>query len=784
MRTSRSECGHDTAGAWILATPRRATAAVWRARLLMVDWAGLKPRREHRSGDGHAARWGTGGGASGAPASEIGAPHSWRRGPFAGVWPLLAVAATAFGVKAIVLAHLGSHPLLQPLGELDTAFYVELGRKVASGGVLAVTESFFVAPLYVYFLAVIFALGGTIETVRFVQIVLGTSAVGFIYVAARHWFGSAAALIAAVLAELTGLFTFYEILILPAALDSFLVAITLACVTLARRRSHWWPWAAAGLTSGLFVLNRPNALLYAVVLAMWPALLWWRARCRRTPGPRAVHLLALPAALLIVIGANAFRNHAVSGEWVLVSSHGGLNFYIGNGPDADGTYSRIPGITPSIAGQARDAKRMAEMATGRELSAGAVSAYFYRRAWAWIVDHPAAGVRLWIRKVSLLLNRVNAPLNFSYAYYSEQSAVLRVLVVGPWLLLPIGLAGLLLGQARRVRDGYWMWASFVPLYGVSVVAFFVSSRYRMPLLVPLCVTAAGALAWGWEQVRARRVKVLLWPAVAAAGVAAIVHWPLGLDDGRGFEQTRQAVWFIEQGRFDEARDYVARVARVHKRPGLLHYRVGLALAGAGRFDEAIPQFQRSMELDATQLATRLELGQALVVTGRAGEAVSHLSAAAHGGERVEVAAPWLIRALAASGNRQRAIALIGTWPQTIAESRPETALDLGTMALELGSPPASERWLRLATSRLPASAEAHENLGVALLLQERVHESIASLEAARRLDARRTSARLNLAAAYARAGRVADARAEAGEAQRLDPTEPRAAALLKALGGR
>ncbi len=40
---------------------------------------------------------------------------------------------------------------------------------------------------------------------------------------------------------------------------------------------------------------------------------------------------------------------------------GGLNFYIGNSPGADGTYQRLPGITPSIVGQTRDAMALAEL---------------------------------------------------------------------------------------------------------------------------------------------------------------------------------------------------------------------------------------------------------------------------------------------------------------------------------------------------------------------------------------------------------------------------------------
>ena len=690
------------------------------------------------------------------------------------------VVTIALAVKALVLVQLGGHPLLQPLGELDTAFYVDLAQRVAADGPLAVTEPFVVSPLYVYFLAGVFTLGGSLTAVRAIQIVLGAAAVGLLFVTTRYWFGPRAAWIAAALAILTGLFTFYEILILQAALDPFLVALTLALVSRAQPEAgHRWR-LAAGMAAGLLALNRPNALAYGVVVAIWLATRAWRLQTTRRAAFRRA--LVFPAALLLVLGANALRNHVASGEWIAVASHGGLNFYIGNHAEADGTYRPVPGITPSIAGQARDTTRVAEKALGRQLSAAEVSAYFYRQALDWIRSHPVDAARLFARKTALVVNQANVPLNFSYAYYSqEEPSLLRVLAIGPWLLMPLGLVGLFVRSARRRGPGFWMWASFVPVYGLSTAVFFVTSRYRMPLLLPLCGLAAAALVWGFDRARARCGAALSRFALALVAAAGLVNWPLGLDDGRGFEQTRQAVWLVEQGRFEDVRTYVARLAPGHSHPGLLHYRVGRALAESNRFDDAIEQFRLALAAEPAELATRLELGQALTVTGRAADALPHLTAALEGGHRADVAAPWLVRALVAAGDRERAVALLAAVPEAIA-ARSDTALDLGTMALELDAPVPAERWLRLAVTSESDRAEAHEKLGVALLLQDRVDNAIVSLETARRLDPASASARLNLAVTYARAGRLKDARTEAREAARLDPGEPRTLALLRKLG--
>lgn len=710
-------------------------------------------------------------------------------------WTVLLTATIV--LKGTVLGQLHDHPLLQPHGALDTSYYLDLARTLAAGGPRALGEPLFVSPLYLYFLAAVFALGGGVLAAKVVQIGLGTAAVGLVYATARLWFGDRAALVAATLAMLTGLFTFYEVLILQAALDPFLVAVLLYAVSqaVARGRLRWI--AAAGAAGGLLGLNRPNALVYAGLLPLLLAVHVWR---RGSPGavaagggpegapPRARAAgwaaAACLAGLVPVLALNGLVNYLASGEVLLVASHGGLNFYIGNHENATGTYVPVPGIDASIAGQARDALRVAETATGRRLSHAEVSRYFYGQAWAWIARHPTDALRLFGRKLLILLNAVNVPLNYSYAYYSrDEPTLLRWLLAGPWLLIPLGLVGLLRSSPGRERAGWWVWAAFVPVYALAVAAFFVSDRYRMPMLIPLSVTAGAAMVNLLEQARARRFGSLAPRLVAVAGLAAVAHWNLGLDDGRGGEQTRQALWLIEQGRYQDARRYVARIASAHSHPGVLHFRVGRALASAGRFDEAIEHLQAALVIDR-QPAIHLELGQVLVTAQRSREAVAHLEAAMAAGYHREIAAPWLVRALVLSGERDRAAALLASLPDEVGRNRWESAVDLGTLALELGRAVEAERWLQLAVLQVPDRAEVQEHLGVARLLAGRPQEAVGPLELACRLDPRRASAQLNLAVAYAAVGRLSEAQVRAREAARLDPQEPRARALLATVSAR
>ena len=538
--------------------------------------------------------------------------------------------ATAFVVKLVVLMQLWNHPLLQPHGELDTAYYIALGRRIASEGVLAPIGAFFVSPLYVYFLAAVFAAGGSLLAAQLIQIGSGRCGGGTVV---RHRTALVWRTSGSRRRRTRDSDGRLHVQRGPDPSVSIGSVPRVVCALRAHpddggRREHGRarPLAAS---LGLLALNRPNALVFAVAAAagvfVSPVAAHGGGSDRRGPRrwwARVNRATVLMASLLTVLAANAARNYAVSGDVVLIASHGGLNLYIGNHDRADGTYTPVPGITPSIAGQAGDSTRVAESSAGRRLSPGEVSDYFAWRAIDWVTEHPADALRLTIRKIGILLNRVDVPLNYSYAFYArEPSSFLRVLAVGPWLLLPFGLVGLFWPALRANRLGYWVWAMFVPVYGAAVVLFFVTDRYRMPLFVPLCATAGAALVRFFDLVRARQFVPLLLPAGAVSVAALVAFANLGLDNGIGGEQTRKAVWLVEQGSFDEARRFVEQIANEHSHPGVLRFRVGQALLDAGRHADAAPLLTEAMAIDGPRPAIRLALGEALLNTGRATEAV-------------------------------------------------------------------------------------------------------------------------------------------------------------------
>lgn len=533
-------------------------------------------------------------------------------------WPAWAPALALVGVlalKLVVLFQLHDHPLLQPAEGLDSQTYVELARRVAGGDLGLGSEPYFVAPLYAYALGLLLAVsGGSLLFAQCVQVVLGTVAVGLIAATANRWQDPRAGWAAGALAAATGLFTFHEVLILQAALDPFLTALALFLLSRALPDAGPARFLAAGAAFGLLALNRPNALACAAVTAVVLA-------ARRPMARQWVRAGAFVAGLVISVSPATVRNAVVAGEAVLISSHGGLNLYIGNNPEADGTYRAVPGITPNIAGQARDATRVAEQEEGRSLTAGEVSGHFERKAWAWIRAEPGAAFRLFLRKLAYVFNDTDLALNYSYRYYSQdEPTLLRFLVVGPWLLVPLGLTGLFLGP-QRGAPGFLAWTSFVPAYALSVAAFFVSGRYRLPLLVPLCVGSAFAVELLWTPRRQPRRR-LVAAGLSMVVLAVVALWPFALDEGRTAEREQMALWLIDRGWTDDARTLIERHDLGQARSELAHAREveGVALAQQGRAAEAVRALEDAVRLDPTSASARLNLAVVHAQEGRLDEA--------------------------------------------------------------------------------------------------------------------------------------------------------------------
>jgi len=694
---------------------------------------------------------------------------------------LTAVVALAlvFVVKLGVLWALGPHPLLVPAGDLDAAYYYHLAQRVAAGDVwLLEPESFFgqppppffVAPLYVYFLALVLGVGGgSLEIARFVQVALGTAAVALLALCARRWYGLAAGWAAGALAAACGLFTFYEILIVEAALEPILAAADLYLLTRALQGTsvRWWMFAGAGL--GLHALNRPAILIVFAGLAVVILAFGKVAK-------RGVAVAAFGAAGCLVISPIAVRNWRAGGDMIPIAGHTGLYFLVGNGPEATGTRVRTFGIEPNARGRWLDAPRVASESAARELSPGEVWTFFVRRAFDWMSQHPGSAIKLTATKLWYALSATFLPIDHSYPFFARDgSRLLMTLAVGPAVLVPLGFVGLLVA-APKTRT-FRLWAAFVPLVVLSITVFFVSSRDRLAFHAALAVVGGGALAWAGERVRNRDWSVLGASAAGAAVLAAMVVWPTGLDDGRAEEQARMGLAELQSGRTAEGDAWISRAASMHRQLGGVYLRAGQIYEGQERPEEALAHYRRALALDPADSTVHFLMGRALFQQRKDLEAIRELEQV-RPGPQLDAATRLRVLALSRLGRREEANLAVrqldpAAWQ---ADQAREFALGLA----EVGRAELSVVAWRRAAEASGDSADS-ERLGLTWVVLGDMPQAIAAFSDAVRRDPLSASARLNYAVAFAAVGRNLDARREAEAALKIDPAYERARQFLASL---
>ena len=687
-----------------------------------------------------------------------------------------ALLALTFALKLLVLWQLKDHPLTQPDSGLDTTAYVHLAREVVGGNLGLGPGLYYVSPFYIYFLAVILRISDSFVIVRLVQIVLGTAAVGLMFLTAKRWFGERAAWVTSALAALTGLFTFYEVLLLQSSVDVFFTALALWALTvgLDRDSAEFAPagFLVAGLTWGVQSLNRPNVLLAALGVALVTVLALRRVK---------------PAVLLIVgvlagLAPVAIRNIVVADQWSLVSSHGGLNFYIGNAPEATGFYRLVPGVKPAIVGQEKDTKRIAERATGRTLSDAEVSDYFFDLGWSWIRAHPLDAAGLFLKKLAFAFHAQTLPLPHSYPFFAyESGTALRFYVVGPWLLVPLGLVGLVACADRTRPRAYLVWVSFVAAYAAAIAVFFIAERYRLPLLVPLAIGAGAAIDRGWTAVRSRQWTPVAIGLVAATLLGAFVNHRFKLDDGRWIDGLRLAERLVIAERYDEA-DRWAQWLETHHPPkaGAGVFGVGEQLLALDRVDRALPYLRRAHEIDPADARYDYTYGQALLKSGRVTEALPRLKHGFDGGVDLPAGGADYAVALQHAGDAAGAVAALKRITPAD-DGDPESWLRLGRIAMEVKAPEIAESYFRRAVTMAPTLAAARQQYGLNLLILRRFDAAAQELAEAARLDPRDADTLAHLAYCEAQLGRAADARLHVAAALALDPNHPLARQLAAAL---
>ncbi|MFH0944468.1 MAG: glycosyltransferase family 39 protein, partial [Planctomycetota bacterium] len=494
------------------------------------------------------------------PISRIGTP-SW----------FLIIVGLALLVRLIHLAQLSENPFFQH-PTMDAKVHHEWAQEFAEGKEWSIDRRsgepvpYFRAPLYIWFLGTIYSVFGVDAGLapRLIQCLLGALSCGLVFLLGTRLFGRGVGILAGGCMSVywTAVYFDGELLIVP--LQIFLNLLLLLMLVVAGERRTWWAFATAGLLLGLEAIARPNILLFAPAVCVW---ILWLERAKGGGLRRGiVSCLAFGLALLMPIAPITIRNSVIGHDEVLISSQGGVNFYIGNNPQTDGVTAIVPGTPPDWWGGFYATREMAAQALGREPKPSEVSRYFFHKAFQFWREDTSRAIDRTVRKIRLFLYGMEYPNNQCiYSFTELFTPFTRWLPGCFWIVGPFGMLGFFLALFRGLKL-FPLWG-FVLVYSVSIVMFFVSARFRMPVVFPLSILAAHAFFW---LILKAKERAFLKLAAGGLALAAFAHLTLYFPDrsAYGFVQKNEGetLWRVgvelaERHEDEEALLYLTRAAK-------------------------------------------------------------------------------------------------------------------------------------------------------------------------------------------------------------------------------
>lgn len=384
----------------------------------------------------------------------------------------------------------------QPAQGTDMGMYDQSALDMVNGNPLK--GPFFYHPLYYYFLSFnYFIYGHNLFILRLVTGFLGLLNCWLIYSIAQRVFNRQIAIITSILLAFCGYFIYYESVMLSIGLTTFFS--TAAIFFLLKDTDELKNHIFSGLFIGLACLSQPNVLLFVPFAVFWLIFKWGI----KEGGRYAILCLV---ATFIIISPITLKNYLDSGKFVLISTSGEINFWLGNHKGSLGWFD--------VYGNELEALEKRVHSEGQSV--------YLNDVWQVIKDDPKGYLNLLIKKKLLFWGNWDIPHQVGYDYGQQYSSLLRM----PFMLdfTPIAILGLvgMIISLRRWWGKCLLLYLFTISYSFSVYIIMVHGRYRPPVLLPLIIFSSFFIWWLWEQIKSRNFLCLISAGLLLCTIGAFV----------------------------------------------------------------------------------------------------------------------------------------------------------------------------------------------------------------------------------------------------------------------
>jgi len=244
-----------------------------------------------------------------------------------------------------------------------------------------------------------------------------------------------------------------------------------------------------GLFWGLATLVRPHFIVVylASPVILGFALLKWKASVRAS-----IIILFVGGAVLCIGGLIQYFH---SGSFRIMPWQGAYNLWAANESAANGKFFKQKILIEKSDSHVNPARvesiylYLKETGTQPPVDIDAMNTYWRSKLFMSIAEEPGTWLSLMMRKVYYLLNNYEQYNNKTYILHKQLSPFLRWNPIGWGLLLIFCVGGCMLGFQEHLSAWRLLFMLFA-VYAAGTILFYVSSRFRLPLVALLCLGSA------------------------------------------------------------------------------------------------------------------------------------------------------------------------------------------------------------------------------------------------------------------------------------------------------
>ena len=325
------------------------------------------------------------------------------------------------------------------------------------------------------------------------------------------------------------------------------------------------------------------------------------------------------------------NNYIAGKEFVLLTSNGGINFYLGNNEKALGVYS-----TPKDFDFFNDMAGInyAKKMTNKELTPSESSSYWYKEGFDFISSHPLDAINLTFKKLLFFFdddeNPQTSQINIDF-FRDKYSSILKIPLPNFLMIFLFAPAGIYFSIRKMKEKKLTLLYLFILSYVLGTIIFFVSGRFRIAI-TPLFISFAGfGVVNLIEIVKQKNFKELLIPGLVAAIVFILVvfvspkyHYSyadaysnlgnvyfdqkdfnealLNYNESLKLKETELTYVLIGntlavKNDFNNAVKAYQSALKLNPNYALAYFNLGLLNSQKGNFDDALKQFDKSIKID-------------------------------------------------------------------------------------------------------------------------------------------------------------------------------------------